>query len=94
MTYARDRICWDADSHLMPLPDFLSRHADPKLRGALVVGGGKNGGEKFEKWFGEIEGGRNPIRRFEESFDAAGIDEAARRRFYAGNFESMMQVGG
>ena len=26
MSYAGDRICWDADSHLMPLPDFLSKH--------------------------------------------------------------------
>lgn len=54
MTYARDRICWDADSHLMPRPDFLEKHADPKLREALRIGGGQNGGEAFEKWFGKI----------------------------------------
>ncbi len=54
MTYARGRICWDADSHLMPKPDFLSKHADPALRDALQIGGGNNGGERFEKWFGKI----------------------------------------
>ena len=27
MTYAGDRIIFDADSHLMELPDFLSAHA-------------------------------------------------------------------
>lgn len=32
MTYAQDRICLDADSHLMELPDFLTAHADPKIR--------------------------------------------------------------
>ncbi len=52
--YARKRVCWDADSHLMPLPDFLARHADPKHREALRIDGGRNGGEGFEKWFGKI----------------------------------------
>lgn len=28
MTYAGDRLIYDADSHLMELPDFLSAHAD------------------------------------------------------------------
>jgi predicted TIM-barrel fold metal-dependent hydrolase len=54
MTYAREKICWDADSHLMPLPDFLSKHADPKHREALHIGGGANGGEGFAKWYGKI----------------------------------------
>ena len=54
MTYARGRICWDADSHLMPKPDFLSKHADPAIRDALKIGGGNNGGERFQKWFGKI----------------------------------------
>lgn len=54
MTYAQHRICWDADSHLMPLPDFLSRHADARWRDDLLIGGGANGGEAFEKWFGKM----------------------------------------
>jgi predicted TIM-barrel fold metal-dependent hydrolase len=54
VTYARERVCWDADSHLMPLPDFLSRHADPKWREKLVIDGGANGGAAFEQWFGKM----------------------------------------
>ena len=54
MTYARDKICFDADSHRMPRPDFLSAHADPKYREALYIDGGPNGGERFAKWFGKI----------------------------------------
>lgn len=53
-TYAGERICFDADSHLMPRPDFLSRHADARLRDVLRIDGGANGGEGFEKWFGDL----------------------------------------
>lgn len=53
-SYANERVCWDADSHLMPKPDFLEKHADPSIREALRIGGGRNGGEKFENWFGKI----------------------------------------
>tara|TARA_B100001029_G_C15031199_1_gene437072 strand:- start:14 stop:1171 length:1158 start_codon:yes stop_codon:yes gene_type:complete len=35
MTYAKDRIYLDADSHLMELPDFLTSHADPSVRERL-----------------------------------------------------------
>ncbi len=35
MSYASDRIVYDADSHLMELPDFLERHADAKTRSRL-----------------------------------------------------------
>jgi predicted TIM-barrel fold metal-dependent hydrolase len=35
MTYAGERLINDADSHLMELPDFLSAHADPSIRGRL-----------------------------------------------------------
>src|SRR5262244_3414582 len=44
MTYANGRTICDADSHLMELPDFLTRHADPADRalmptlGALATG--------------------------------------------------------
>jgi len=55
--YAGTRVCWDADSHLMPLPDFLAKHADPKHREALRIDGGRGGGEGFEKWFGKIVAG-------------------------------------
>ncbi|HIG43015.1 MAG: amidohydrolase family protein [bacterium] len=32
MSYAGEKLILDADSHLMELPDFLSRHADPAVR--------------------------------------------------------------
>ena len=32
MSYAGEKFILDADSHLMELPDFLSRHADPAVR--------------------------------------------------------------
>lgn len=35
MSYAGERLIYDADSHLMELPDFLSAHADPASRGLL-----------------------------------------------------------
>jgi hypothetical protein len=31
MTYAGNRIIFDADSHLMELPDFLSAHASADI---------------------------------------------------------------
>ena len=35
MSYAGERTIFDADSHLMELPDFLVRHADPGQRAAM-----------------------------------------------------------
>src|SRR6516164_820317 len=35
MTYAGTRVIFDADSHLMELPDFLTRHADPSVRAQM-----------------------------------------------------------
>jgi uncharacterized protein len=35
MSYAGERLIYDADSHLMELPDFLSAHADPSNRHLL-----------------------------------------------------------
>jgi predicted TIM-barrel fold metal-dependent hydrolase len=35
MTYAGERVIFDADSHLMELPDFLTAHADPNARALM-----------------------------------------------------------
>jgi uncharacterized protein len=35
MTYAGERVVFDADSHLMEMPDFLSAHADAASRALL-----------------------------------------------------------
>jgi predicted TIM-barrel fold metal-dependent hydrolase len=51
----------------------------------------EQGGEElflFSSDYPHIEGGRNPIKRFEESM--VGIGGTVKERFYAGNFEEMM----
>ena len=35
MTYAGDRVLYDADTHIMELPDFLKKFADPDVRDLL-----------------------------------------------------------
>ena len=35
MTYAQGRTLYDADSHLLELPDFLQRYGDPGMRDQL-----------------------------------------------------------
>jgi len=42
----------------------------------------------FSSDYPHVEGGRNPIRRFEETLD--GIDEPAKQRFYCDNFVELM----
>src|SRR5882724_8392905 len=38
MAYApNDRAIYDADSHIMELPDFLKRYADPQFRDAMPL---------------------------------------------------------
>lgn len=37
MTYAGDTVIYDADSHLMELPDYLRAYADPGIRDRLPV---------------------------------------------------------
>ncbi len=44
----------------------------------------------FSSDYPHPEGGKDPIGRFEAGFDAAGIDDAARQKFYADNFKTMM----
>jgi len=35
MTYAQGRMCYDADSHIMELPDFLAEFAEGEMRNVL-----------------------------------------------------------
>ena len=44
MSYAGERLIYDADSHLMELPDFLSAHADPSSRHLLPPLGNRTTG--------------------------------------------------
>lgn len=47
----------------------------------------------FSSDYPHVEGGRNPIARFEASLTAAVIDEVTRHRFYAENFADLMGSG-
>ncbi len=44
----------------------------------------------FSSDFPHVEGGRNPIARFERSMDAAAIGAGARERFYVENFVDLL----
>jgi len=44
----------------------------------------------FSSDYPHVEGGRNPIARFERSMDAAGIGPAGRDRFYVENFADLL----
>lgn len=47
----------------------------------------------FSSDYPHAEGGRNPVKRFEDSMNAAGISETAKRRFYRDNFIDLMGKG-
>jgi uncharacterized protein len=44
----------------------------------------------FSSDYPHVEGGRNPIKRFDASLDDAGCTAAERQAFYRGNFEDLM----
>jgi hypothetical protein len=45
----------------------------------------------FSSDFPHVEGGRNPLKRLNDSL--AGVDERVKRRFYRDNFIDMMGAG-
>ena len=45
----------------------------------------------FSSDYPHVEGGRNPVKRFEDSM--TGLDERAKRRFYSENFADLMGAG-
>ena len=47
----------------------------------------------FSSDYPHVEGGRNPIKRFEASMEAANIGEAQKQRFYCDNFIDLMGAG-
>ena len=64
MTYAGTRLINDADSHLMELPDFLTRHADPNHRAEIArLLEQIKGFFKLDAYAGQ--GGHTPERRAE-----------------------------
>jgi predicted TIM-barrel fold metal-dependent hydrolase len=54
----------------------------------------ENSGEEmilFSSDFPHVEGGRNPLKRFNDSLE--GVNERVKRRFYRDNFIDMMGAG-
>jgi hypothetical protein len=47
----------------------------------------------FSSDYPHVEGGRNPIKRFEVSMDTAGVNAAQKQRFYCDNFVDLMGRG-
>ena len=47
----------------------------------------------FSSDYPHVEGGRNPIKRFEASMATAGTSEAQKQRFYCDNFVDLMGKG-
>ncbi len=47
----------------------------------------------FSSDYPHIEGGRNPIKRFEASMETAGTSEHQKQRFYCDNFVDLMGAG-
>jgi predicted TIM-barrel fold metal-dependent hydrolase len=45
----------------------------------------------FSSDFPHIEGGRNPLGRYERNLDQAGVAEPERHKFYAGNFADLLR---
>lgn len=44
----------------------------------------------FSSDFPHVEGGRNPIARYERSMDAAGVTEVHKQKFYVDNFADLL----
>ena len=47
----------------------------------------------FSSDYPHVEGGRNPIKRFEASMETAGTSERQKQRFYCDNFVDLMGAG-
>lgn len=47
----------------------------------------------FSSDYPHVEGGRNPIKRFETSMEVAGTSEQQKQRFYCDNFVDLMGAG-
>ena len=109
MPYAHGRTYFDADSHIMELPEWLPAYADAAVRErirpfslgstgtadrvrAMIA---RCGAElfMFSSDYPHVEGGRNPLKRFEASLRARSPAEI--EAFYSGNFADLMrgQVG-
>lgn len=89
MPYAEGRTFFDADSHIMELPDWLSSHADPQVRDRIPPLSVSSGGPMAEKVQEYALTGAHPTDRVEEllqnimtggkNYEAVGAFNAAER---------------
>ncbi|MCC6434610.1 MAG: amidohydrolase family protein [Acidimicrobiales bacterium] len=89
MPYAEGRTFFDADSHIMELPDWLVSHADPAMRDRIPPLSVSSGGPMAEKMQRYAEAGGHPADKVEEllrnviagpkNYEALGAFNAAER---------------
>ena len=89
MPYAEGRTFFDADSHIMELPNFLSDFADPELRDRLPRLSVSSGGPLAEKMVNYVKAGGHPAEKVAElerdiiggakNYDALGAFNPAER---------------
>ena len=85
MPYASGRVIHGANAHIMEVPGFLEEHLEAKYRAQVT--------DAVLSDYPYVEGGRNPIKRFEASMEAAGTSESQKQRFYCDNFIDLMGAG-
>lgn len=71
MTYSAGRRLFDADSHIMELPDFLTKHADPAMRDRLPpIDYSRSSMDEGEGWRLSQAGGH--ARSYADELEALG----------------------
>lgn len=90
MTYAANRVCHDADSHIMETVDWIARHTDPELRDKMPpLNLSKSATNSYEFIHQEVEKQKERAARGEQPNDvvhglkgwrAPGAFDAAERR--------------
>ncbi len=81
MAYATGRTFYDADSHIMELPDFLTRFADPGVRDELPLISFGGGGKSVDHLQAMAERGGHPPQKVSEMI-ALGADLIAGPKGY------------
>ncbi len=89
MPYAQGRTFFDADSHIMELPDWLTSHADPAMRDRIPPLPVSAGGPLSARLAQHAAAGGHPAERVEEllgniiagakNYEAVGAFNAAER---------------
>ena len=88
-TYAGERRLLDADSHIMELPDFLTRFADPAMRGRLPkISYSRSSVDEDEAWALARAGGHERAYSAElAALDGAGLVAGPKEEKALGAFD-------